>query len=1022
MAWTNLKAAIAAVVRTNNNQEITGANLQNVLNAIANNIGANATYAGIATTSTNPGTPDGPVFYFALQGGAYSNFGGAVVPEGLSVLLWNGSSWASTSIFDKEAMREVYDISAANSGATYADLAEALGTDGANVPEGIRNGGMSIKFVQNSDNKYVQYRLMSDTFNTTPANWQGVDDEPTAGSNNLVKSSGVYDKTRYHFTPIWRDGRKLYYDNIERKLKITGNKTAPAEDHKLCIFCYKGVNYTITDTVSEKSISWVRSGNAGFFIPVSGSDTSYTLDNIVKFEDNIEHSGYIKIAHITYRNEVMSDVIFNLRNMKDFSVVNGSEVDNIHARGIYRFTSNNNEIALFVSVDGNNQTRLWQDSGTGFFHVESRKYIDGVWTDWINTNEREFTETSTNDIDAILDTGVYAIKTVTNRYILFVHRDVDTNNVSQTRVYTYLGVGTTIENRFYDVQTETWSSWENYLESSVNLNPILKNHCDEIRWRGTARLYWDSTTKTIYWSDGVTSDSNSIMLNLNYNGKTIKVSSSVKSRVFNTVENAQLLLPLPASGENNPLTLNDIVIQADNLPYDKIQYVKIAHLTYGNAISSFIIDSSQLDQKFDLVMERENIDNAALNPDFNYNNFVIIDGSILNTGILETYRVPGERAAFFFKMPENKRPPVISGCTILAYQWYSDFPDYIYGTNSLGRTLTNTPPENAKYCGITLHTIYDYSNITVRPLFYDRNKIGLYGSYLNNSIGENCFANGVRTNLKIIGYGNSFMRNSVHYLSAIAKGCGVNLTVGNLYTGGTQLADHYNALLNNTSPYEWHKYVDGQNTVNQYNQRALRGLLDERWDAIILHQYTPWDNPFEPIFNRFIKLIIEKLGYCPKIYINATWAGSLDNNQTYYGFVTEEEMWQAMLDNVKQACKDSGIAEFSIIPTGTAIQNARTLSYADDYIRFCNGSDDLHHLNPAGGFIAACTIFEKIVTPLNGIHCSDTTFRITSSTNLPPQSAVQQGILVTNDNYLSMCQAAIEAVNNPDVVTTIPES
>lgn len=32
---------------------------------------------------------------------------------------------------------------------------------------------------------------MSDTFNTTPANWQGVDDEPTNASNNLVKSSGV---------------------------------------------------------------------------------------------------------------------------------------------------------------------------------------------------------------------------------------------------------------------------------------------------------------------------------------------------------------------------------------------------------------------------------------------------------------------------------------------------------------------------------------------------------------------------------------------------------------------------------------------------------------------------------------------------------------------------------------------------------------------------------------------------------------------------------------------------------------
>ena len=31
MGWNNLKAAIAAVIKTNDNQEITGANLQNVL-------------------------------------------------------------------------------------------------------------------------------------------------------------------------------------------------------------------------------------------------------------------------------------------------------------------------------------------------------------------------------------------------------------------------------------------------------------------------------------------------------------------------------------------------------------------------------------------------------------------------------------------------------------------------------------------------------------------------------------------------------------------------------------------------------------------------------------------------------------------------------------------------------------------------------------------------------------------------------------------------------------------------------
>lgn len=91
--WQILKAAIADVIKTNGNQEITGQVLQNVLNNIINNLGANATFANIATPSTNPGTPDGPVFYLATQSGTYSNFGGAIVENEAAILLYNGSTW-----------------------------------------------------------------------------------------------------------------------------------------------------------------------------------------------------------------------------------------------------------------------------------------------------------------------------------------------------------------------------------------------------------------------------------------------------------------------------------------------------------------------------------------------------------------------------------------------------------------------------------------------------------------------------------------------------------------------------------------------------------------------------------------------------------------------------------------------------------------------------------------------------------------------------------------------------------------
>lgn len=90
--WSVLKTAVANVIKANSNQEITGQLLQNVLNNIITNVGENSTFAGIATPTTNPGAPDGNVFYLATKEGTYSNFGGIHVSAGEAVILeWKGS-------------------------------------------------------------------------------------------------------------------------------------------------------------------------------------------------------------------------------------------------------------------------------------------------------------------------------------------------------------------------------------------------------------------------------------------------------------------------------------------------------------------------------------------------------------------------------------------------------------------------------------------------------------------------------------------------------------------------------------------------------------------------------------------------------------------------------------------------------------------------------------------------------------------------------------------------------------------
>lgn len=95
--YASLKAAIQQVVKTNGNNEITGALLQQSLLAMVNSLGANYQYAGVATPSTNPGTPDQNIFYIASTAGTYANFGGLSLENGeIAILKYNGV-WSKDS-------------------------------------------------------------------------------------------------------------------------------------------------------------------------------------------------------------------------------------------------------------------------------------------------------------------------------------------------------------------------------------------------------------------------------------------------------------------------------------------------------------------------------------------------------------------------------------------------------------------------------------------------------------------------------------------------------------------------------------------------------------------------------------------------------------------------------------------------------------------------------------------------------------------------------------------------------------
>lgn len=98
--YEQLKKAIADVIKTNGNEEITGAIMQRTLISIVNNLGSNAQFAGVAVPSTVPADTDGSVFYLASTQGTYPNFNNIEVDASeMAVFTKNtAGTWVKTSL------------------------------------------------------------------------------------------------------------------------------------------------------------------------------------------------------------------------------------------------------------------------------------------------------------------------------------------------------------------------------------------------------------------------------------------------------------------------------------------------------------------------------------------------------------------------------------------------------------------------------------------------------------------------------------------------------------------------------------------------------------------------------------------------------------------------------------------------------------------------------------------------------------------------------------------------------------
>lgn len=214
--------------------------------------------------------------------------------------------------------------------------------------------------------------------------------------------------------------------------------------------------------------------------------------------------------------------------------------------------------------------------------------------------------------------------------------------------------------------------------------------------------------------------------------------------------------------------------------------------------------------------------------------------------------------------------------------------------------------------------------------------------------------------VRVLAVGNSFSHDAVEqYLYELAEEAGVKMIIGNAYRGGQGFQSHWIDVTEANNTFEYRKVQDGIRTNTPHS--ALADIItDEPWDYITFQQVSQESGlttTFEPYLGNLIQYTQVLQTNPNAIYgYHQTWAYSHDS--THGGFANYGNRQDVMYDSICQAVQYATAThpELSfVVPSGTAIQNARTTYLGDNMNR------DGYHLDlKMGRYTAACVWLEAI--------------------------------------------------------------
>lgn len=206
--------------------------------------------------------------------------------------------------------------------------------------------------------------------------------------------------------------------------------------------------------------------------------------------------------------------------------------------------------------------------------------------------------------------------------------------------------------------------------------------------------------------------------------------------------------------------------------------------------------------------------------------------------------------------------------------------------------------------------------------------------------------------MKILAIGNSFSVDALEYVYDILHSLGEeNIELGDLCIGGCPLIRHCENLRGDLPAYEyWTNETGVWETTPEYKMGDA--IASKEWDVIFTQQYSGHSGMAETYgdLDEVMAYVKSKQQGLPKYAWQMTWAYAKD--ATHPAFVDydndQEKMYRSILSAVQMKIVPRG--NMTVIPTGTAIQNART-ALGDTLNR-----DGFHLSLDVGRFIAGLCV------------------------------------------------------------------